>query len=158
MPLLGRGVGLSTPQASFCGDGARVGQNPIFVQVERTATSRPGSQAVRASGLRSRIGAELRRRRHSARSFSFVPTYVQIVKGASASASGLGLPPLIAGLLLTSTASGLIVSRTGRYKALPSLGLGVNTFGTVPDVDDVVDTPMPWIAALLFASGSGSAW
>jgi hypothetical protein len=69
-------------------------------------------------------------------SASCPPTYLQIVKGASASASGLGLLPLIAGLLLTSTASGLIVSRTGRYKALPSLGLGVNTFGTVPDVDD----------------------
>jgi len=87
-----------------------------------------------------------------------VRTYLQIVKGASASAWGLGLLSLIAGLLLTSTASGLIVSRTGRYKALPSLGLGVNTLGLFLMSTMGVDTPMPWITALLFASGSGSAW
>ena len=88
-------------------------------------------------------------------SISFLPTYLQIVKGASATASGLGLLPLIAGLLLTSTASGLLVSRTGRYRALPILGFGVNTTGLFLMSTMGVDTPMPSIAAYLFVFGFG---
>jgi len=84
-----------------------------------------------------------------------VPTYLQIVKGASATASGLGLLPLIAGLLLTSTAGGLIVSRTGRYKALPILGFGVSTAGLFLMSTMGVDTPTPSIAAYLFVFGFG---
>src|SRR6266446_6571538 len=88
-------------------------------------------------------------------SITFVPTYLQIVKGASATASGLELLPLIAGLLLTSTASGLLVTRTGRYIALPILGLGVNTTGLFLMSTMGVDTPMPSIAAYLFVFGFG---
>jgi EmrB/QacA subfamily drug resistance transporter len=53
---------------------------------------------------------------------SFLPTYLQIVTGATATTSGLLLMPLMAGLLLTSITSGRLIARTGRYKAYPVAG------------------------------------
>jgi EmrB/QacA subfamily drug resistance transporter len=60
---------------------------------------------------------------------TFLPLYMQRVQGASATESGLRLLPLMAGLLLTSLASGQIISRTGRYKLFPILGCGCFTVG-----------------------------
>ena len=48
----------------------------------------------------------------------YLPTYLQMVKGYSATAAGLLLLPMIGGLLLTSIGGGQIVSRTGRYKVM----------------------------------------
>ena len=53
---------------------------------------------------------------------TFLPTYLQYVKGVSATASGLQTLPMVIGLLLTSIASGSIVGRTGRYKIFPIVG------------------------------------
>jgi EmrB/QacA subfamily drug resistance transporter len=60
---------------------------------------------------------------------TFLPLYMQRVQGVSATGSGLRLIPLMAGLLLTSLASGQIISRTGRYKLFPILGCGCFTVG-----------------------------
>ena len=48
----------------------------------------------------------------------FLPRWFQTVAGASATESGYNLLPLVAGVTLTAIASGQIVARTGRYKAL----------------------------------------
>ncbi|MFA1542298.1 MDR family MFS transporter [Actinomadura monticuli] len=53
----------------------------------------------------------------------YMPQYLQIVKGLSPTASGLMTLPLVVGMLVTSTGSGQIVTRTGRYKIFPVLGL-----------------------------------
>jgi len=60
---------------------------------------------------------------------TFLPLYMQRVQGVSATESGLRLIPVMAGLLLTSLASGQIISRTGRYKLFPILGCGCFTVG-----------------------------
>jgi EmrB/QacA subfamily drug resistance transporter len=60
---------------------------------------------------------------------TFLPLYMQRVQGVSATESGIRLLPLMAGLLLTSLASGQIISRTGRYKLFPILGCGCFTLG-----------------------------
>jgi EmrB/QacA subfamily drug resistance transporter len=60
---------------------------------------------------------------------TFLPLYMQQVRGVSATESGLRLVPLMAGLLLTSLASGQIISRTGRYRLFPILGCGCFTVG-----------------------------
>jgi EmrB/QacA subfamily drug resistance transporter len=60
---------------------------------------------------------------------TFLPVYMQQVRGVSATESGLRLVPLMAGLLLTSLASGQIISRTGRYRLFPILGCGCFTVG-----------------------------
>jgi EmrB/QacA subfamily drug resistance transporter len=60
---------------------------------------------------------------------TFLPLYLQIVKGVDPTVSGLRLFPLIAGLLTTSIGSGLLISRWGRYKVFPILGTGIMAAG-----------------------------
>jgi predicted MFS family arabinose efflux permease len=55
---------------------------------------------------------------------SFLPLFLQVVNGASATNSGLLLLPLMLGLLTASMASGQVISRTGRYKVFPIAGCG----------------------------------
>ncbi|WP_131785457.1 MDR family MFS transporter [Protofrankia symbiont of Coriaria ruscifolia] len=52
----------------------------------------------------------------------FLPQYLQIVHGASATASGLRMLPLLAGMLLTSIGSGRLISATGHYKRFVVVG------------------------------------
>ncbi len=51
-----------------------------------------------------------------------IPQYLQIVKGASPTRSGLEMLPLMLGLMIASVVSGQITSRTGRYKIFPIVG------------------------------------
>ena len=53
---------------------------------------------------------------------SVIPLYLQIVKGASPTKSGLLLLPLVAGLMLASLGAGRLIARTGRYKIFPVVG------------------------------------
>jgi EmrB/QacA subfamily drug resistance transporter len=60
-------------------------------------------------------------------SVTFMPIYLQVVKGVSPSAAGLQLTPMMGGVLLTSIVSGQIISRTGRYRIFPIIGTAVMT-------------------------------
>ena len=53
-------------------------------------------------------------------SVTYLPLFLQVVNGASPTGSGLQILPLMGGLLLTSIASGQVISRTGVYKPFPS--------------------------------------
>jgi EmrB/QacA subfamily drug resistance transporter len=64
-------------------------------------------------------------------SIVYLPLYLQIVHGASPTLSGLELLPMVTGMLITFVVSGQLVSRTGRYKIFPILGLGVSTVGFI---------------------------
>lgn len=59
----------------------------------------------------------------------FLPLFLQVVTGASATNSGLLLLPLIAGLMATSITSGRIITRTGRYKVWPVAGMAISALG-----------------------------
>jgi len=59
----------------------------------------------------------------------FLPLFLQIVTGASATNSGLLMLPLMAGLMTASITSGRVISHTGRYKAWPVTGLAVAALG-----------------------------
>jgi len=60
---------------------------------------------------------------------AYLPTYLQIVTGVSATGSGLLLLPLIGGLLVTSITSGRLIARTGHYKAYPVAGTALAAAG-----------------------------
>jgi len=60
---------------------------------------------------------------------TYLPQYMQIVRGASPTQSGLDLLPLMAGLLLTSITSGLLITKWGRYKVFPVVGTALMTIG-----------------------------
>ena len=53
---------------------------------------------------------------------SYLPTYLQMVYGYSATASGLLLVPITLGMLSSSILSGVLVARSDRYKVYPVLG------------------------------------
>jgi predicted MFS family arabinose efflux permease len=61
----------------------------------------------------------------------FLPVYLQVVTGATATTSGLLMLPLMCGILASSVASGRVIARTGRYKAWPLTGLAVAALGMV---------------------------
>ncbi|MFF2507023.1 DHA2 family efflux MFS transporter permease subunit [Streptomyces sp. NPDC058067] len=60
---------------------------------------------------------------------TYLPTFLQVVQGVSPTMSGVHMLPMVLGLLLSSTASGQIVSRTGRWKVFPIVGTGVTAIG-----------------------------
>ncbi|HEX3947362.1 MAG TPA: MDR family MFS transporter [Acidimicrobiales bacterium] len=60
---------------------------------------------------------------------SFLPLFMQIVKGVSPTESGVRLFPMMGGLLIASIGSGQLVSRWGRYKVFPVVGTGLMTVG-----------------------------
>jgi EmrB/QacA subfamily drug resistance transporter len=60
---------------------------------------------------------------------TYLPLFLQVVKGASPTGSGLQLLPLMGGLLITSIVSGQIITRTGRYKPFPIAGTAVMALG-----------------------------
>ncbi|MGW5681374.1 MDR family MFS transporter [Nonomuraea sp. NPDC003754] len=53
----------------------------------------------------------------------YLPQYLQIVKGMSPTASGLMTLPMVFSLFLSGVISGKIVTRTGRWKIFPVVGL-----------------------------------
>ncbi|MFD8393316.1 MFS transporter [Streptomyces sp. NPDC059680] len=60
---------------------------------------------------------------------SYLPTFLQMVDGASATESGLLMLPMMAGIVGASVIGGQLISHTGRYKILPVLGGAVSTVG-----------------------------
>ncbi|WKD34839.1 MDR family MFS transporter [Streptomyces xanthophaeus] len=59
----------------------------------------------------------------------YLPTFLQIVQGVSPTMSGVHMLPMVIGMLITSTVSGQIVSRTGRWKVFPIAGTAVTAIG-----------------------------
>jgi EmrB/QacA subfamily drug resistance transporter len=59
----------------------------------------------------------------------FLPEYMQLVSGASATVSGLLLLPLMGGMLVASIVTGRLVSRIGRYKIFPVIGAALLVLG-----------------------------
>jgi EmrB/QacA subfamily drug resistance transporter len=53
---------------------------------------------------------------------SFLPLFLQVVRGVSATISGVYLLPMVVGLLITSVGSGQLIARLGRYKIFPVIG------------------------------------
>ena len=55
----------------------------------------------------------------------FLPIHLQLVTGASATGAGLLTLPLLGASAISTIVSGLIMTRTGRYKAFPVVGLAL---------------------------------
>ncbi|MGW2917473.1 MFS transporter [Streptomyces angustmyceticus] len=60
---------------------------------------------------------------------SYLPTFLQMVDGATATGSGLLMLPMMGGIVLASLASGQLISRTGHYRVYPVLGCAAAATG-----------------------------
>jgi len=62
-------------------------------------------------------------------SVTYLPLFLQIVKGDTPTESGLRMLPMMGGMLVSSIISGQLISRRGKYKIFPILGTGIMTVG-----------------------------
>ncbi|WP_433435533.1 MDR family MFS transporter [Nonomuraea sp. CA-141351] len=85
----------------------------------------------------------------------YLPGYLQIVKGQSATQSGLALVPLTIGIIVSSALSGQLVSRTGRYKVHPIAGAVVLAAGLWLLSRVEADTSMPVLLSFTVVVGLG---
>jgi EmrB/QacA subfamily drug resistance transporter len=85
----------------------------------------------------------------------FVPTFLQMSSGTSAAASGLLMLPMMVGLLGTSIASGILITRTGRYKLFPILGTIITGLAMGAMTTLAAATPIWLICVYLFVFGAG---
>ncbi|EGX57648.1 transmembrane efflux protein [Streptomyces zinciresistens K42] len=60
---------------------------------------------------------------------SYLPTFLQMVDGASATESGLLMLPMMGGVVGASILCGQLISRTGRYRIYPVLGSALAVLG-----------------------------
>ncbi|MGH6849689.1 MAG: MFS transporter, partial [Methylocella sp.] len=86
-------------------------------------------------------------------SVTFLPLYLQVVKGESPSASGLQLTPMMAGVLVTSIMSGQLISRFGRYKQFPIAGTALMTVALYLLSRLSVDTSVWFASAYMLVLG-----
>jgi EmrB/QacA subfamily drug resistance transporter len=80
-------------------------------------------------------------------SVTFLPLYLQVVKGHSPTVSGLQLTPMMAGVLITSILSGTLITKFGRYRPYPIAGTAIMTVAVYLLSRLAVSTPT-WVAAL----------
>ncbi|MFF7334329.1 DHA2 family efflux MFS transporter permease subunit [Streptomyces sp. NPDC008150] len=60
---------------------------------------------------------------------SYLPTFLQMVDGASATESGLLMLPMMGGIVVASVVSGQLISHTGRYRIYPVIGGALSSLG-----------------------------
>ncbi len=85
----------------------------------------------------------------------FLPRWYQVVGGTSATEAGYQILPLLGGLIISAVASGQIVARTGRYKALIFGALLVFAVGLFLLSNLRADTPEPLIWLWMAVTGLG---
>lgn len=154
VPLLivaeqGRTWGWDSPRAIVCyGTGAvgiaafllaerRIGDDALLpLRFFRNGVFGWGSVAGFVSGM-GMFGA-----------IALLPLYLQIVQGAAPTEAGLQMLPLVLGIMVMSVFSGQLISRTGRYKTWPIVGLSLMIGGTALFSRVGVDTPY-WRTALI---------
>ena len=85
----------------------------------------------------------------------FLPRWFQVVNGSSATESGYQILPLLGGLIISATAAGQLVARTGRYKSLIFIALVTMAGGLWLLTNLRADTPIPLVWLWMFITGIG---
>jgi EmrB/QacA subfamily drug resistance transporter len=62
-------------------------------------------------------------------SVTYLPLFLQLVRGATPTGSGLEMTPMMAGTLVTSIGTGQLISRYGRYRIFPIAGCATAAIG-----------------------------
>ncbi len=88
---------------------------------------------------------------------TYLPTFLQVVRGISPTLSGVHMLPMVVGMLSASTGSGQIVSRTGRWKVFPVVGTAVTAIGLLllHQLDEHSSTAVMSACFFVFGVGLG---
>ncbi|MFF7316039.1 MFS transporter [Streptomyces albogriseolus] len=86
---------------------------------------------------------------------SYLPTYLQMVDGVSATESGLLMLPMMGGIVGTSIVSGQMISRSGRYRSHPIVGTALSAAGMWLLSRMETGTPRLHYSVWMFVLGAG---
>ncbi|MYR94399.1 MULTISPECIES: MDR family MFS transporter [unclassified Streptomyces] len=88
---------------------------------------------------------------------TYLPTFLQVVHGITPTMSGVHMLPMVFGMLITSTGSGQIVSRTGRWKVFPLAGTALTAIGLLllHRLDPASSTWVMSVFFFVFGAGLG---
>jgi EmrB/QacA subfamily drug resistance transporter len=115
--IVGLGVVTAVLLAAFVAVERRVDEPTLPLRLFRLRTFRIASAVSLIVGV-AMYGA-----------ITYLPTFLQVANGVSASNSGLLIVPVMAGLLTASVTAGQIITRTGRYRLFPVVGMAVASAG-----------------------------
>ncbi|MCA7935882.1 MDR family MFS transporter [Burkholderia cepacia] len=88
-------------------------------------------------------------------SVTFIPLYLQVVKGSTPSQAGMQLLPMTGGMLVTSIVSGRLISRLGSYRMFPILGTLTGGIAMALLSTLTLDTPLHTMYAYMALLGIG---
>ena len=82
-----------------------------------------------------------------------LPQYLQIVHGSSPTVAGLQMIPLVAGIMTGAMGSGIAISKTGKYKIFPLVGIvfivvALVAMSFIVDADTSVWTLVPFMVLM----------
>ncbi|CAM5698285.1 1,4-alpha-D-glucan glucanohydrolase OS=Streptomyces alboniger OX=132473 GN=CP975_29995 PE=4 SV=1 [Streptomyces alboniger] len=86
---------------------------------------------------------------------TYLPTFLQMVEGVSATESGLLMLPMMGGIVCASIISGQLISHTGRYKIHPVIGAALTATGMWLLSRLEVDTPRLHYSIWMAVLGAG---
>lgn len=86
---------------------------------------------------------------------AYLPTYLQMVTGVNATGSGLMMISMVAGLMSTAMTTGVLASKTGRYKWMPIASMIVLAVGMWLLSTLTVETPIWVLLGYIFIMGAG---
>ena len=84
-----------------------------------------------------------------------IPLYLQLVKGATPTESGLLMLPMILGMMIASIVSGQVMARTGSYKWFPRIGTAFMILGFFLFTRLTWDSPFWFVMLGMFFMGAG---
>lgn len=86
----------------------------------------------------------------------YLPQYLQVVRGHDATTAGLLMLPQIGTMIVASSLSGYLITRTGRWKVFPVTGCALLTVGMLLLAPLAPDTSSWWLAAGMAVLGAGT--
>jgi hypothetical protein len=86
----------------------------------------------------------------------YIPAFFQMAQGASATEAGLGMLPMMAGVLAAAVWSGQRISATGTYRRFPIAGMALGAPGLALLSRLEADTPYPLASSFLLVLGVGT--
>ena len=88
-------------------------------------------------------------------SVTFIPLYLQVVKGSTPSQAGMQLLPMMGGMLAMSVISGRLISRLGSYRIFPIAGTLIGGIALALLSTLSLDTPLQTMYAYMALLGIG---
>jgi predicted MFS family arabinose efflux permease len=85
----------------------------------------------------------------------FLPLFLQMATGAGVTQSGFLMLPMMVGVMATAIGSGIAITRTGRYRVYPIVGMAIATLGLVWLTRLTGDTTMLLFGTMIFVLGAG---